>query len=67
MNPFDPSWRSGITIPPSKKRRYAYKGLVPVERQPQAFVIIPRARMQADNDRRDALKRTIHTKEKPVD
>lgn len=61
MTPFDKGWKSGITIPPSKKRRYAYKGLVPVERQPQAFVIIPRARMQADNDRRDAPKRTIHS------
>lgn len=67
MTPFDKGWKSGITIPPSKKRRYAYKGLVPVERQPQAFVIIPRARMQADNDRRDALKRCIHSPEKQDD
>lgn len=64
MTPFDKDWKSGITIPPSKKRRYAYRGLVPIERQAAAITIIPRARMQADNDRRDALKRTIHTKEK---
>jgi len=67
MTPFDKGWKSGITIPPSKKRRYAYKGLVPVERQAAAFTIIPRAKMQADNDRRDALKRCIHSPEKQDD
>lgn len=64
MNPFDPRWKSGITIPKPKLHLYRYRGLVPIERQAAAITIIPRARMQADNDRRDALKRTIHTKEK---
>jgi hypothetical protein len=63
MTPFDPAWKSGITIAPSLKKRYRLKGLVPIERQATAITIIPRARARQDNDKRDALKRTISMKE----
>lgn len=61
MTPFDKAWKSGITIAPSLHKKYRIRGLVPVQRQPNAITIIPRAKAVEDRDRRDAMKRTINT------
>jgi len=61
MNPFSPDWKSGITIAPSLQKKYRIRGLVPVQRQPNAITIIPRTKAVEDRDRRDAMKRTINT------
>ena len=60
MNPFNKDWKSGITIAPSLQKKYRLRGLVPVQRQPNAITIIPRAKAVEDRDRRDALKRSIN-------
>lgn len=56
-NVFDWRNRAPTQVPPSRGRLYRIKGLVDIERQPNAIAIIPRANANHNADRRDALRR----------
>ncbi len=56
-NVFDWRNRAPTQVSPNRSRLYRIKGLVDVERQPNAITIIPRASANHNADRRDALKR----------